>query len=239
MVSGALLLPVKTDYITFIRKRLTRIAIPTLIWTLIYLALKIYNSESEINIARSIASIPFSAQGNGVLWFIYTLLGLYFLAPILSSWLNKASKRDLRFVLLLWCITLVYPLIDKWIYLNETDTGILYYFTGYAGYFLLGYYLRKYPQDIPIWLCILISGIGIITLGLTKYLGIEIDFYRVFWYLSIFTVSLAIVYWNSCRAIAKYQIINALPPNRIADIRYLLESYSYNEGRFMEMEFNN
>lgn len=84
MVSGALLMPVKMDYFTFIRKRLSKVVIPTLAWTALYLLLRVYFSESELNIVRALASVPFSAQGEGVLWFMYTLIGLYLLAPILS-----------------------------------------------------------------------------------------------------------------------------------------------------------
>ena len=88
MVSGALLLPVRTDYITFIRKRFSKILVPTLLWSLIYIGLRLYGSESEIDVIQSLASLPFSPQGEGVLWFMYTLSGLYLLAPILSAWVE-------------------------------------------------------------------------------------------------------------------------------------------------------
>ena len=106
MVSGALLLPVKIDYFSFLKQRLSKIILPTLAWTAIYLTLKIYYSESEINVMQSILSIPFTAQGHGVLWFMYTLTGLYLIAPILSAWLEKASTNEIQFILMLWCITL-------------------------------------------------------------------------------------------------------------------------------------
>ncbi len=106
MVSGALLLPVKTDYFTFLRRRFGKIAVPTVLWSLIYIALRLFYSKSEINVLQSVGSIPFSAQGEGVLWFIYTLCGLYLLAPILSGWLDRATKREIQFALTLWGVTL-------------------------------------------------------------------------------------------------------------------------------------
>lgn len=196
MVSGALLMPVKTDYFSFIRKRFSKIAVPTVIWSLIYIALQLYRSESEINILQSIASIPFSPQGEGVLWFMYTLSGLYLLAPILSAWLEKAEKRELQLLLGLWAITLCYPIWDFWLITNDSVTGILYYFTGYAGYFVLGFYLKKYPDSLSLKYFGLIAVSGIALLLALKRYDMIFDFYQLFWYLSIFIASLAVAIWE-------------------------------------------
>ncbi len=195
MVSGALLLPVKTDYFPFLKRRLSRVVIPTLVWTGIYLALNIYNSQSEINILQVVASVPFSAQGNGVLWFIYTLIGLYFLAPILSCWVKCATDKELKFVLLLWAVTLCNPLLSSYVNLNYNTTGIFYYFTGYAGYFLLGYALNSGRLQLNISAPLFIACSGLSLFLYFKHSGIEFDFYKLFWYESIFTVGLCCCYW--------------------------------------------
>ena len=202
MVSGALLLPVKTDYFTFLRRRFGKVAVPTVVWSLIYIALQLYYSKSEINVLQAVASIPFSAQGEGVLWLMYTLCGLYLLAPILSGWLERATKREVEFVLLLWAVTLCYPLLRLWFSVNDSDTGPLYYFGGYAGYFLLGYYLRRYPGSISAWLSGGLALVGAILLCATKRYGIELDFYSVFWYLSIFVAALCVALWSIVSKIA-------------------------------------
>lgn len=201
MVSGALLLPVKMDYFTFLKRRMSKIVIPTLVWTAIYIGLNIYYSKSEINILHSIASIPFTAQGNGVLWFMYTLIGLYLLAPILSSWVVTAADKELKFVLLLWSITLFYPLLKYGVDLNQSTTGILYYFTGYAGYFLLGYALKSGRIRVPIVWPILIPIAGVVLLLAFNHFGIEYDFYSLFWYESIFIASMCYIIW---RIVTKY-----------------------------------
>lgn len=197
MVSGALLLPVKTDYITFLKKRFSKILIPTIVWSIIYLGLKLYDGSSAIGIIQRLASLPFSPLAEGVLWFMYTLSGLYLLAPILSAWLEKASQRELQIVLLLWCITLCYPLLDFYVTTNTSTSGILYYFTGYAGYFLLGYYLKKYPESISTGLAWLISICGIVLLLALKHFNVYFDFYSLFWYESIFIAALATAIWKT------------------------------------------
>lgn len=146
---------------------------------------------------QSLASLPFSPQGEGVLWFMYTLSGLYLLAPILSAWIEKASQRELQIVLLLWCVTLCYPLLNFYVITNTSTTGILYYFTGYAGYFLLGYYLKKYPESISQVLAWTVAGTGVVLLLALKYTGIGFDFYSLFWYESIFIVALAVAIWKA------------------------------------------
>ena len=217
MVSGALLLPVKIDYITFVKKRFSKIAVPTLLWSIIYIMLNLYESQSEINILQQLCSLPFSNQGEGVLWFMYTLSGLYLLAPILSAWCEKASQKELQLILLLWAITLCYPLLDFWVITNSSTTGILYYFTGYAGYFLLGYYLRRYPHAIPTKLCYIIAAIGALLLLTLKHYNIPFDFYQLFWYQSIFIAALCIAIWKTIALLYNHVIISRLLIQREID----------------------
>lgn len=205
MVSGALLLPVKMSYFNFLKRRLSKVVIPTLLWTAIYLCLNIYFSESEINILQSIASVPFSAQGQGVLWFMYTLTGLYLLAPIISPWLTSAANKEIIFVLILWCITLCYPLLKFGVITNTNTTGILYYFTGYAGYFCLGYFLKHRIKKCPFILPLFISFLGTALLTWMKIVGIEFDFYELFWYESIFIAALCCLYWACIKNLMRFK----------------------------------
>ena len=195
MVSGALLLPVRLSTKEFLRKRLGKVAAPTIVWTIVYYTVApwtktVHRGES----LGCLLSIPFSAQFNGVLWFMYMLIGLYLLAPILSAWLQNASKREIEFYLGLWMITLCYPLIRSFISVNEGNTGILYYFGGYAGYFLLGYYLQHYQVEMPIWNCVVMIALPFMAGVMLKALNINIDFYDLFWYLSALT-SIACIGW--------------------------------------------
>jgi surface polysaccharide O-acyltransferase-like enzyme len=189
VISGSLLLPIKTDTTTFLKKRLGKVIMPTLVFTILYIILNCINGEQQ-NILRTICSIPFSAQGHGVLWFMYTLIGLYLVAPIISKWLDSASKREVELYLLLWVITLCFPILKLFVGINEGNTCVLYYFSGYIGYFILGYYLKKYPESISLKKLIIPDIIAIIAPIAFKVMHIEIDFYSMFWYLSIFVTLL-------------------------------------------------
>lgn len=191
MVSGALLLPIKTSTQQFLKKRFCKIVGPTLFWTLFYFFVAPYtDTVDQGNGIMSFISIPFTPQFNSVLWFMYMLAGLYLLAPILSVWLKQASKREIEFYLCLWGLTMCYPLIRNYITLNEGHSGILYYFGGYAGYFMLGYYLKKYTS-FPLWKSLLLLIVPLVVATTIKLLGVLVDFYDLFWYLSIFVAMMS------------------------------------------------
>ncbi len=185
VLSGALLLPTKLDTFTFLKKRLSKVICPTLCFTLLYLVLNFIDG-AQVDWLRTICSIPFSPQGHGVLWFMYTLIGLYLVSPILSRWLERASKREVEFYLILWSITLCYPILEMVLSVNTKVEGILYYFTGYIGYFVLGFYLKRYPDSLPIKSLLLPVFIAVGAPVFCKFANVEVDFYRLFWYLSIF-----------------------------------------------------
>ena len=195
VLSGALLLPVKTDTKTFLRKRIGKVVFPTLSFTALYLVLKSITGQS-VDYLSTVLSIPFSAQGYGVLWFMYTLVGLYLLAPIISKWLESASRKELEFYLGLWIVTLCYPLLKLFVEVNETETGILYYFTGYAGYFVLGYYLNKYPDALSFKRLAIPVCIAVIAPVFCKLRNIQVDYFDLFWYLSVFIMILTVsLFW--------------------------------------------
>lgn len=206
MISGALTLNEKVDDLKkFIFKRFSRIVIPTLVWTGIYIC---YNSitlgTALSDILISICSIPFGAQGNGVLWYIYVLVGLYFLIPILSKWIQAAPTSQIGFYLVLWGITLLYPYLELFITINTSDTGILYYFSGYVGYFILGYFLAHKLKRAICWRTIIISMAVCLLMPIpVKLTGAQIDFYRLFWYTSLPVAVMCAAWFLACHKIPK------------------------------------
>ena len=195
MISGALLLPIKTSTTVFLKKRFTKIVIPLLFWSIVSLTVNALVKEIPLS-WKNVASLPFSVQANPTYWFLYTLTGLYLLSPILSCWLTKASRKELEFFLLLWGISLCYPILRCILDINTTETGILYYFTGYAGYFILGYYLRRFPTALPFKWIILSFILSLIVPAICKLKDVSVDFYSLFWYLSIFVVAQCVFWWK-------------------------------------------
>lgn len=120
---------------------------PTVAFSVIYILLN-YSSESWV---KSILSIPFSTQGHGVLWFMYALIGLYLVTPIIKPWIDRVGRREVKFYLLIWFVTLLFPYFELIVDINQSDTGVLYYLSGYIGYFISGYYLSRWPLEKSIF----------------------------------------------------------------------------------------
>lgn len=201
MISGALLLGNNLQQTDFLKHRFSKVVWPTLVWTIVYLIVTcIEDPLSAKELAKTICSIPFEKQGHGVLWFMYTLAGLYLLTPILSQWLKSASKKDLEFYLLLWGITLLFPYLNLVLKINTDVTGILYYFAGYSGYFLLGYYLKQYilPQGISkskMVICVFSIIVCILIVFIAKKVNPDIRIGYLFWYLSMPVAIMATAYF--------------------------------------------
>ena len=202
MVSGALLLPAPrmdrklAPPHQFFKKRLGKVLIPTLLWSLFYIMVRAISFNLSIaEVVRSVLSLPFSTQGHGVLWFMYALVGLYLLTPILSAWLKTAGEKEERFYLCLWSITLLYPFLQKVVIVNTSTTGILYNFSGYAGYFLLGHYLQHYGNRIRLWHAVIVYAVAIILPLSTKLFHIDVDS-SLFLGNSIFIAIHALFWWK-------------------------------------------
>ena len=151
MISGYFLLPLKMDVGTFFKRRFTRILIPFVVWCVIYAAyFMAYRGDTLAQFLRNVAHILVNFGVEiGHMWFIYMLLGLYMLVPVLSPWLEQCSKRQLQGYLGVWAFTTCLPYIHLWFpeVLGEcfwNPTPMLHYFTGFAGYFVLGYYIKRY-----------------------------------------------------------------------------------------------
>lgn len=172
MISGALILPVRLDTKTFLKKRFSRVFIPFLIWSLIYTAFpwgydtltgesfKTLYPYSRIvpdlgTTMRNILLIPLNFNLGIHLWFIYVLLGLYLFAPIISPWIAKAGKQQFHYFLGLWAFTLFLPYLQLlWPNIlgkcSWNDYPAFHYFSGYLGYMLLGVYFKKfYSASFP------------------------------------------------------------------------------------------
>lgn len=193
MISGALLLPVSQSMRAFYKQRFSKLVPPLLIWTAVYIISGVRGGGASLSgFVKTILSIPFSAQGSGILWFFYTLIGLYLMAPVISPFLENAKKKEVEVILFFWGITLCYPFLKEALSLDTSTYGILYYFSGFAGYFVLGYYLNRYvnTSNTRIWRGILLIGLPLLVAVIFQAFDIEVDFYQVFWYQSLLVVSM-------------------------------------------------
>ena len=149
----------------FFRRRAVRILIPFFIWSVAY---ALAWGEPVQNFKDLLLNFNYAA---GHLWFVYMLVGLYLLMPLLSPWAEKVGKRELQLYLAIWLFTTVIPLIRQWVggsapviygpsgipnaakyplwgEASWNSYGVFYYFSGFVGYMLLGLYFRKFVGEL-------------------------------------------------------------------------------------------
>ncbi len=172
MMTGVLLLPVSSgDVVSFYKKRIPRVLFPLLIWSTLYnlfpLAAGFMGADEALlgryfpavadsgsfavtDVVKNIVTTPLGFSLYNVhMWYIYMLIGLYLFMPFFFSWLGSADNRTIRIYLAIWGVTLflpyVYQLFSPFLLgrCDWNDFGTLYYFAGFSGYMVLGYYLRK------------------------------------------------------------------------------------------------
>lgn len=171
MISGALLLPVRESTGVFLKKRFSRVLLPFLLWSVFYTVFPwCYewmtgdSFKTIFPLSRVTADLPAMGEnllliplkfGAGIhLWYLYVLIGLYLFAPIISPWVEKAGKMQFLYFLFLWSVSLFLPYI-KLVFPHVlgqcpwNDYGTLHSFSGYLGYMVLGYFLRKYNNQCP------------------------------------------------------------------------------------------
>ena len=151
LMSGYLLLPVKMSLGDFFHRRFSRILYPFLFWCVVYaLYYAVMNRDSLAQFFTNIMMIPVDYGTRiGHLWYVYTLSGLYLLAPIISPWLENVSKKVLQAYLGFWFISTFVPYAHHfwpsiWGETFWNENPMHYYFSGFIGYFVLGFYFKKY-----------------------------------------------------------------------------------------------
>lgn len=183
-LSGTVLLPVKTGFREFYKRRFAKLLPPLLIWSVFGICL---HTQTEgmtwSNALNAIARMPFQ-PALGVYWFVYAIAGLYLFAPFISPWLKSASKRQIEFMLAIWLLNMTmpwvlhfFPHLTSSFIVNGNYYWALCYFGGFLGYWILGYYLRNYPIAIGWnikWTALLCSALAYpIVIFLIKNQGVD------------------------------------------------------------------
>lgn len=143
MLTGALLLnPDKSDepLSVFYKKRFNRIGLPFVFWTIIYFIWTFTVLGwpfTTFNVMQGLISGSYYH-----LWYLYVLMGLYAVTPVLRVLVKHLTCRLFKYLLILWFIgTVVTPAIHTFTDFNFNP--VVFVFFDWVGYYLLGIYLIK------------------------------------------------------------------------------------------------
>lgn len=169
MASSYLLFPVTRSAGDFLKHRFLRILLPFFVWSCIYCAF------SGGGWRELFFNFPMCGAH---MWFVPMLAGLYLVMPLLSPWAERVTAKETRWWIALWLVTTSFPFVRKiaamavggvgggsepflWGECLWNEFGGFHYVSGFMGYVLVGFYIRKFtPQlswkrtlqiSLPLW----------------------------------------------------------------------------------------
>ncbi len=166
MLSGALILQPGMAPIDLaqIGRRLIRVTVPLLLWSSIYLLYQAHQTSTPPRWS-SLLSQPAMYH----LWFVYMIIGLYALLPLLQgAFVHLLDKPGLqRYGLAIWFMVVSLPIYWTLPGLNLLHLNNL---PGYGGYFVMGALLKHARPARPsgwVWLLAFVASV-LVTAWLTQ-----------------------------------------------------------------------
>jgi surface polysaccharide O-acyltransferase-like enzyme len=170
MITGALLLGKEEDVFVFLKKRLGRVVAPFLFWSLVYVAYAFYIDEipytghAWVTVKQVLHQLKYGSSYH--LWYVYMLIGLYLIIPVLGKFIRNASQKETIYFLAVWLLVMLFSQPYLMRYNPQVDVR---YFGGYIGYLVLGYYLANKvfnsSRMVILMALLFVLSVGLITLG--------------------------------------------------------------------------
>ncbi|MFB6468622.1 acyltransferase [Cytobacillus sp. Hz8] len=154
-------------------KNIYRVALALVVWAFVYQVYKgILKHAIDGDFFKDTIKVILQGNTHYHLWFLYMILGLYLISPILRIFMQSAKRRDIEYFLMIsFIFTSLLPTIDHF-YPFHIFTPFFIQFEvnlvlGYTIYFILGYYLATY--DLSKWTKIGLYILGALSLIFTIY----------------------------------------------------------------------
>jgi surface polysaccharide O-acyltransferase-like enzyme len=165
MLSGALMLqPAKLDepIRVFLKKRLSRLGLAFAFWSAVYLVWGFYIRQVPVtlsNVGLGIERELFTGAYYQF-WYIYLIVGLYLITPILRLVVANGDQRIIRYLIALWFAGVaIVPLIQ--LASGYALDSAVFVIGGFVGYFVLGTYLQKIKlKPVILYGLLIVSFVG-------------------------------------------------------------------------------
>jgi surface polysaccharide O-acyltransferase-like enzyme len=220
MITGSLLLPQAIRFSDFLKKRSSRIVLPFIFWSMIYITFNLlliirHDGFMSMDHLGTWVTLQLFAGAEFHLWYVYMIIGLYLFIPVLQPWVRAASNKLILYFVGICVVTIGLKQLNL---LNMSPSLDLRYFNGYIGYLVLGYYLSErmvISSNIRIAaLILLILGFLVTFLGtylLTNARGAFVDTYYDYLTLNVLALSIGffILIKSTRQHISNKVVINA------------------------------
>ncbi len=151
MISGALLLDDSRQESAgqFYRRRMVRVGVPLVVWTAVYLVVRVFVNHEEMSAGRALRLI-LTGDPYYHLWFLYMIVGLYLITPPLRTFVRCASRAERALVIVVGLI-LANAYFQADVLLWNNQRSIFTMFVPWIAFYLCGYELRRIdPRQVPL-----------------------------------------------------------------------------------------
>lgn len=152
IVSVFLLVPMRKGITMtqFYKRRFKRILPPFICFLLLYTFLPLlWGGMTWEQSMADFKMLPFNFPSmGGHLWFMYPLISLYLIIPVVSPWLEQAKARDERIFIGIFAFTTLIPWLHRFVSAELwgecfwNGFSMFWYCSGYLGYLVLAHYIR-------------------------------------------------------------------------------------------------
>lgn len=150
MITGATLIDYRERYDTktFFKKRLLKVIIPLIIWSIIYFIINFFKGKFSINDLsfKFVFEYFFLVKTNQIFWFFVVIIGIYLAIPVISLIPQESRRKAFLYIII---ITFVFNqfLPDLLYHLNlnyNYDLKFPLTYSGWISFIFIGYYIDKY-----------------------------------------------------------------------------------------------
>lgn len=150
MITGATLIDYRERYDTktFFKKRLLKVIIPLIIWSIIYFIINFFKGKFSINDLsfKFVFEYFFLVKTNPIFWFFVVIIGIYLAIPVISLIPQESRRKAFLYIII---ITFVFNqfLPDLFYHLNlnyNYDLKFPLTYSGWISFIFIGYYIDKY-----------------------------------------------------------------------------------------------
>lgn len=141
MITGALMLGRQTDYKSCFGKYIRRVLLALFIFGIPYAALKLVMETKSLSLKIVLQSVAAVISGDSFsyLWYLYVLIGIYLVLPVLQKSVQNMENRQIKCLLMiLFVMDFIVPTISSIIGMR---IAFLAPFTWPLFYLFAGYYL--------------------------------------------------------------------------------------------------
>lgn len=215
MISGYLLLnPQKEIGFLRIKKYVLRmVAVICIFGTGFSLIENILNYGMNNILCLFFKSFLDALQGNSWahLWYVYLIIGLYLLTPVIKVAINNLKENEIKFILaVLFVFSFVIPSFNNICGLNITTFFIGNEIFSYIFYYVMGYYIgnKKLFNERLIYISGVLGIIGFIALCIIKRYGIYVPLINSNVFICLYSILIFKLFSNNIIKIPDFKFKN-------------------------------